>query len=176
MQGPAMGRLGPGKRNRSTSGGPSGMPLSPNRTPGNPTGSLPSPANCGPFFCGTRRGSPINGYILARSGKRVNLDNESKRVLRPALRRCRECQVSELKHDSDDQAFELDTVNSMKWTGWYSLRRFHGTQVRSQTDSSDETRAKALGKARKSPNAITTSPLASRWMCAAGPSTELCTD
>ena len=42
------------------------------------------------------QGCPINGYILARSdGGRVNLDNESKRVIAPALSRCAVCKQAE---------------------------------------------------------------------------------
>ena len=56
-------------------------------------------------------------------GGRCNLENESKRVITPALKR-----------------------GKMEWHGWYSLRRFHGTQVRKAATS--ETMSKALGNTR----------------------------
>jgi integrase len=95
-------------------------------------------------------GSPISGYILARSGGgRVNLDNESKRVIAPALNRCSICQKSELQHDAKtDHNFKRDADASIPWFGWYSLRRFHGTQVRENAGNS-ETMAKALGNTRE---------------------------
>jgi hypothetical protein len=67
---------------------------------------------------------PLGGFILAGpSGKPVNLDNMSKRVIVPTLQRC-----------------------SLKWHGWYSLRRFLGTQVRIYGNS--ETSARALGNSK----------------------------
>jgi integrase len=63
---------------------------------------------------------PLSGYILAgEKGQPVNLDNMAKRIIAPAVG---------------------------KWQGWYSLRRFLGTQVRMHADS--ETSAKALGNSR----------------------------
>lgn len=91
--------------------------------------------------------SPLGGYILARAnGERVNLDNESKRVIRPALRRCGICHESELKHGTEHR-FELDAATSMEWTGWYSLRRFHGTAIREEAGNTD-TMSKALGNSK----------------------------
>ena len=72
------------------------------------------------------QGLPLAGYILSRQGKPANLnniDNIAKRVIGPAL----------------------EAVNQ-QWHGWYSLRRFLGTQVRMHADS--ETSAKALGNSR----------------------------
>ena len=70
------------------------------------------------------QGMPLGGYILAgKQGQSVNLDNMAKRVIVPALK---------------DAGAE--------WHGWYSMRRFLGTQVRMHADS--ETSAKALGNSR----------------------------
>jgi len=70
-------------------------------------------------------GSPIDGYVLARSdGRRSNLDNMSKRTIIPTLKKA-----------------------GIEWPAWYSLRRFHATQVRGQ--SSSDTAAKALGNSRE---------------------------
>lgn len=64
--------------------------------------------------------SPAEGYILAgESGKPINLDNLSKRNIRPLLKKAK-----------------------LTWHGWYSLRRFAGTEVAVHADS--ETAAKAL--------------------------------
>jgi integrase len=67
---------------------------------------------------------PLGGYILAApSGKPVNLDNVAKRVI-----------VATIKQ------------HGLQWRGWYSLRRFLGTQVRMHSDS--EIASKALGNSR----------------------------
>jgi len=71
------------------------------------------------------QGSPLGGYILAhKDGKRVNLDNMAKRSITPTLK-----------------------TAGIEWHGWYSLRRFHGTQVREQAGNSD-TMSKALGNSK----------------------------
>ena len=54
----------------------------------------------------------------------VILDNLAKRVIRPVLEK-----------------------KGLVWKGWYSLRRFLGTETRMHCDSS-ETTAKALGNTR----------------------------
>jgi len=71
------------------------------------------------------KGSPLGGYILAGLKKDfpVVLDNLAKRIIMPALEGAK-----------------------IEWHGWYSLRRFHGTQVRMKSDS--ETGAKALGNSK----------------------------
>jgi integrase len=68
------------------------------------------------------RGCPLGGYILAgpRGGRPVILDNLAKRSIRKQLEKA-----------------------NLTWPGWYSLRRFHGTEVRAK--SSIDTTAKALG-------------------------------
>jgi hypothetical protein len=73
------------------------------------------------------QGSPISGYILAgpRKSQPVILDNLSKRSIGPAL---------SLRGEG------------LSWHGWYSLRRFVGTEVRMKADS--ETSAKALGNSK----------------------------
>jgi integrase len=71
------------------------------------------------------QGSPLGGYILAHGdGARVNLDNMAKRSIAPILKKA-----------------------GIEWHGWYSLRRFHGTQVREQAGNSD-TMSKALGNSK----------------------------
>jgi len=101
----------------------------------------------------TSQGSPISGYLLARANgrkknarcKRVNLDNESKRVIQPALTRCGVCHESEsAKHEGHE--FVRDETLP-QWHGWYSLRRFHGTMVRGEASS--ETTSKALGNSKE---------------------------
>lgn len=98
------------------------------------------------------QGSPIRGYILAgvrRSKKAqtdhpVILDNLAKRVIVPALSLCAICKEAEsAKHKG--HVFERDETLP-HWQGWYSLRRFLGTQVRMHADS--ETMAKALGNSK----------------------------
>lgn len=70
------------------------------------------------------QGMPLDGYILAgRKGQPINLDNMAKRVIVPTLKK-----------------------SSVTWHGWYSMRRFLGTQVRMHSTS--ETSAKALGNSR----------------------------
>jgi integrase len=70
------------------------------------------------------RGAPTSGYILAGGkGQPVILDNMAKRSIRPALKNA-----------------------GIIWRGWYSMRRFLGTQVRMHADS--EISAKALGNSR----------------------------
>jgi hypothetical protein len=90
--------------------------------------------------------SPLGGYILAHSsGERANLDNMAKRQIIPALSRCAICS----KAESDEHAghtFERDE-SLPRWHGWYSLRRFHGTQIREQAGNSD-TMSKALGNSK----------------------------
>jgi len=68
-------------------------------------------------------GNPASGPILrGPSGKPLNLDNLSKRIIVPTLRRCETCHESELSHAAADHEFKLDTA-STQWHGWYSLRR-----------------------------------------------------
>jgi integrase len=92
------------------------------------------------------QGSPIAGYILAHAkGVRVNLDNMSKRAIRPALSRCAVCQEPK-SAEHEGHAFKRD-ASLPEWNGWYSLRRFHGTQVRHESGNS-ETMSKALGNSK----------------------------
>ena len=89
--------------------------------------------------------SPISGYILAgRKGQPIILDNLAKRSIVPALTRCEICKEAEsAKHEGHE--FERDETLP-HWHGWYSLRRFVGTEVRMKADS--ETSAKALGNSK----------------------------
>jgi integrase len=93
------------------------------------------------------QGSPMGGYILAgRNGQPVILDNMAKRVIVPAVEKCSVCRKSKAEHGEDTgHDFNLDE-SLPRWNGWYSLRRFVGTEVRMQADS--ETSAKALGNSK----------------------------
>lgn len=78
----------------------------------------------------------------------MNLENMSKRELVPALSRCAVCKEAEsAKHEGHD--FQRDE-NLPTWHGWYSLRRFHGTQVRKKGNS--ETMSKALRNSKEVAN------------------------
>jgi integrase len=69
-----------------------------------------------------RDGNPSTGPILrGPSGKPMILDNLSKRVVIPALKRCALCGEQESKHEGEHE-FALD-VSIPTWAGWYSLRR-----------------------------------------------------
>jgi integrase len=89
------------------------------------------------------QGRPLGGYVLAHEdGQRANLDNLGKRTIVKALSRCSVCQQSELA-EHEDHDFKRDAKTSVPWYGFYSLRRFHGTQVRIKAGNSD-TSSKAL--------------------------------
>jgi len=93
------------------------------------------------------QGSPISGYVLAgRKGQPIVLDNMSKRSLRDALNRCVICNEPESAKHKGHQ-FQRDQ-SLPEWHGWYSLRRFHGTQVR-QKAGNTETMSKALGNSKE---------------------------
>jgi len=69
---------------------------------------------------------PMGGFIFAgRKGQPINLDNLARRVVRPALKEPK-----------------------IEWKSWYALRRFHGTEVRKESGSSD-TASKALGNTKE---------------------------
>lgn len=71
-------------------------------------------------------GNPANGPILrGPSGKPLLLDNVSKRVVMPTLRRCVVCGKQESKHEVEpNEAHEFKLNESLPaWHGWYSLRR-----------------------------------------------------
>ena len=75
-----------------------------------------------------KQGCPISGFILdhASSGERKNLlENLSKRNIAPVLKE-----------------------KGIAWHGFYSLRRFHGTEIRKESDTSD-TMSKALGNTKE---------------------------
>jgi integrase len=83
------------------------------------------------------QGSPVGGYILAapeEKCKPVILDNLAKRVIRPRLEAV------------NREAAEKGEKTTLTWLGWYSLRRFHGTAVR--TESNLETSSRALGNSK----------------------------
>ena len=91
-------------------------------------------------------GLPDLQLVLAREdGGRVNLDNMSKRVIIPAVSRCATASQAESAEHKEHE-FERDASLPV-WHGWYSLRRFHGTQEREQAGNSD-TISKALGNSK----------------------------
>jgi hypothetical protein len=49
------------------------------------------------------------------------LDNLSKGVVIPALKRCSVCGEQESEHDEADHEFKLDESVS-KWAGWYATK------------------------------------------------------
>ena len=60
-----------------------------------------------------RDGNPSTGPILrGPSGKPMILDNLSKRVIIPALKRCSVCGTQESEHDEAEHEFKLDEVDS----------------------------------------------------------------
>jgi integrase len=89
------------------------------------------------------QGSPIDGYVLARaSGSRVNLDNEARRAIVPALSACAVCgKPKDEKHDGHTYA---RNENLPEWRGWYSFRRMVGTEVEDKS-ASVETASAGLG-------------------------------
>jgi len=82
-----------------------------------------------------KQGSPLGGYILAGpNGGPVILDNLAKRSIRPRLEA-----VNRLAADKGEKL-------ELSWPGWYSLRRFHGTAVRAESNL--ETTSRALGNSK----------------------------
>jgi integrase len=80
--------------------------------------------------------SPLDGYILAapeEKSKPVILDNLAKRTIRPRI-------------DAVRETTEEGEKTALTWPGWYSLRRFHGTAVRAESNL--ETTSKALGNSK----------------------------
>ena len=84
--------------------------------------------------------------LAGEQGQPVILDNMAKRVIVPTLSKCVTCGKSQAAHGKEGHVFKLDESGT-KWRGWYSMRRFLGTQVRMHTESS-ETSAKALGNSK----------------------------
>ena len=83
------------------------------------------------------QGSPIAGYVLAapeETSKPVILDNLAKRTIRPRLEAV------------NKDAAEKGEKTVLTWPGWYSLRRFHGTAVRAESNL--ETTSRALGNSK----------------------------
>jgi integrase len=80
--------------------------------------------------------SPLGGYILAGTdkGRPVILDNLVTRTIRPRIEA-----VNKAAAEKGEKA-------DLSWPGWYSLRRFHGTAVRAESDL--ETTSKALGNSK----------------------------
>jgi len=79
--------------------------------------------------------SPLGGYILAApGGKPINLDNLAKRTIRPRLKALNKLAAGK------------GEMSELAWPGWYSLRRFHGTAVRAESNL--ETTSRALGNSK----------------------------
>ena len=82
-----------------------------------------------------KQDSPVAGYILAAPSKKpINLDNLAKRTIRPRL--------DAINTDAESRGEKPQ----LTWPGWYSLRRFHGTAVR--VESNLETTSRALGNSK----------------------------
>jgi integrase len=82
-----------------------------------------------------KQASPLGGYILAGpNGGPVILDNLAKRRIRPRLEAV------------NNLATEKGQNSGLSWPGWYSLRRFHGTAVRAESNL--ETTSRALGNSK----------------------------
>jgi hypothetical protein len=79
--------------------------------------------------------SPLGGYILAApNGGPIILDNLTKRAIRPRIEAV------------NKEAAEKGEKTVLTWPGWYSLRRFHGTAVRAESNL--ETTWRALGNSK----------------------------
>jgi integrase len=77
-----------------------------------------------------RCGSPVEGPMFANTrGGRVNLNNLTKRVVLPALNRCRRCGgISGKSHLRQTHAYERDT-RIPAWHGWHAARRGVATNL-----------------------------------------------
>jgi len=77
-----------------------------------------------------RCGSPAEGPMFANTlGGRMHLNNLLRRVMLPALNRCRQCGGREGKsHLRQDHAYERDT-RIPQWHGWHAARRGLGTNL-----------------------------------------------
>lgn len=85
--------------------------------------------------------SPITRYVLAapeETSKPVILDNLTKRTIRPRLEAV------------NKEAAGKGEKTVLNWPGWYSLRRFHGTAVRAESNL--ETTSRALGNSKAIPD------------------------
>jgi integrase len=79
--------------------------------------------------------NPLRGYILAGpNGGPIILDNLAKRTIRPRI------------EVVNTQAASKGEKTDLSWPGWYSLRRFHGTAVRAESNL--ETTSRALGNSK----------------------------
>jgi integrase len=79
--------------------------------------------------------SPLGGYILAAPNRGpIILDNMAKRTIRTRL------------EVVNKEAAERGEKTVLTWPGWYSLRRFHGTAVRAESNL--ETTSRALGNSK----------------------------
>jgi integrase len=94
-----------------------------------------------------RQGNPISGWILSRKdGSWTDMNNTQKRAIRPAFNLCATCgETEDAKHDG--HKFRRDE-SLPQWNGFYSFRRFHGTEIR-QACGSSETASRALGNSKE---------------------------
>jgi integrase len=82
-----------------------------------------------------KQDSPLGGYILAGpNGGPINLDNLAKRSIRPRLEAI------------NKEGASKGETSELTWSDWYSLRRFHGTAVRAESNL--ETTSRALGNSK----------------------------
>lgn len=76
-----------------------------------------------------RCGEPDTGPIFANSlGKPLSLNNVLKRVILPALNRCKVCRKREQDHGAEQHPFKLDE-KLPKWHGWHAARRGLGSNL-----------------------------------------------
>jgi integrase len=93
------------------------------------------------------QGEPIAGYFLAgQKGQPVILDNLSKRSIAPTIAAYSICATCRQEESAEHVDHEFERA-PLRWEGFYSLRRFHATQVCVQADS--ETAASALRNSKE---------------------------
>jgi len=70
---------------------------------------------------------PSLPIFQAGNGQPLNLANLARRVIRPAIERCKKCQKTAPEHKPEGHMFELDA--SLAWHGWHSFRRGLATNL-----------------------------------------------
>jgi len=77
-----------------------------------------------------RLGIPANPDLpifQGGTGKPLNLANLAKRVIIPAIEKCKVCRKSKDEHKTDGHLFQLDTT--LRWRGWHAFRRGLATNL-----------------------------------------------
>lgn len=70
---------------------------------------------------------PSLPIFQAGNGQPLNLANLARRVIRPAIERCKKCQKTAPEHKPEGHTFELDA--SLAWHGWHAFRRGLATNL-----------------------------------------------